>query len=630
GESERPREGHPRTDLRFFSGGGAWAVLGALIASIALFPALLAWKSIAGGALQPLHATVSQLWADAGYGLRPLGMHEVAPADPFSAVIAVIGSIAPTNPSRALVVLWVLALPLAVFGGWFAATRLTDRPLLRITAGVLWALAPSLLAALSQGRPAAVIAHLLLPWLLFAGAVAHRSWTAAGAASVLALAVLACAPSLAPAVVVLWVLAVVLTAALRPRGTARVVWTIVPAAVFAVPLVWRQLHSASGWALAADPGVPWAGPQVANTAHGRLLLASGLPTTDPGGWGGLLTSLHLADVTWWVPILLLPVVVAALLAPFTRRWLVGVLMLLTAILGIGTAMGAVAVSASSIDGHPVPVWVGGGLSLAWAGLTAAAVLTLDAGLLRSVPDSVRARRLRALRGAGALVVIAAVLVVSVPQLTAHLRGVSNIAEGKGSTLPAYVAAVGRDNPDTGTLVLNPLGEEELGARVVWGESETLGGQSTVWSTRTRLSAADRLVATLSTALVSSAIETSRSADPVRTLAAHGIGYVLLTRASDESAQTLALSAETVMNQRAGMDAVGQISGGTLWRITDAVTPRPAPTAGEDALARGIALAQILVVAAALLLAVPTVASVRRERRMPRVVGLPALSNGGAL
>ena len=630
GESEGPREGHPRTDLRFFSGGGAWAVLGALIVSIAMFPALLAWKSITGGALQPLHATVSRLWADAAYGLRPLGLHEVAPADPFSAVVAVIGSLAPTNPSRALVVLWVLALPLAVLGGWFAATRLTDRPLLRIAGGVLWALAPSLLAALSQGRPSAVIAHLLLPWLLFAGAVAHRSWSAAGAASVLVLAVLACAPSLAPAVVVLWVLAVVLTAILRPRGTTRVVWTIVPAAVFAVPLVWRQLHTASAWALAADPGVPWAGPQVADTLHGRLLLASGFPTADPGGWGRLLSSAHLGDATWWVPLLMLPVVAGAVLAPFTRRWLVGVLLLLIGVLGIGTAVCAVAVSAASVDGHTVPVWAGSGLSFAWAGLVAGAVLTLDAGLVRSVPDSRRARRLRALRGAGALVMIAAVLVVSAPQLTAHLRGASTVAEGSDSTLPAYVAAVGRDDPDTGTLVLNPLREERLGAGVVWGESETLGGQSTVWSTRTRLSAADRLVAELSTDLVSSAVDTSQATDPVRALAAHGIGYILLTRAADESAQTLALSAETVMNQRSGMDAVGQIAGGTLWRITDTVSPRAPQSAGEDALARGIVLAEILVVAAALLLAVPTVASVRRERRLPRVVGLPALSKGGAL
>jgi hypothetical protein len=179
------------------------------------------------------------------------------------------------------------------------------------------------------------------------------------------------------------------------------------------------------------------------------------------------------------------------------------------------------------------------------------------------------------------------------------------------------------------MVLTPLGSDQLGADVVWGESETLGGQSTVWSTRTHLSEADRLVAALSTDLVSSPVDASSSTDPVRQLAARGIGYVLLTRAADESAQALALSAETVMNQRAGMDAVGQISGGTLWRITATISPRAAETDSQEALAHTIALIQIIVVAAAILLAVPTAASLRQGRRMPRIVGLPAASKGGA-
>ncbi|KHK98913.1 glycosyl transferase [Microbacterium mangrovi] len=628
GESEGPVVGHPRTDLRFFSGGGAWAVLAALILSVAMFPALLAWRSLAGGALQPLSSTVSRLWADAAYGLRPLGLHEIAPADPFSAVVAVIGSVLPTDPSRALVVLWLLALPLAVLGGWFAMTRITDRPLLRISGGVAWALAPPFLAALSQGRPTAVILHLLLPWLLFAAAVAHRSWSAAGGASLLLVASLACAPSLAPAFAVLWVLAVVLTAVLRPAGTTRVVWTIVPAVVFAVPLVWRQLRTSSPWALVADPGVPWAGPQVGDSVHGRFLLATGFPTTDPGGWGLLLHELGLGTSTWWVPVLVLPVAVFAVLAPFTRRRLVGVILLVVAALGIGTAIAAVGIAAASVDGQVVRVWAGSGLSLAWAGGLGAALLTLDAGLVGSVPDSTRARRLRALRGAGALVMVAAILVVAVPQLTAHLRGVSSVTEGAPSTLPAYVAAAGRGDPDTGTLVIAPLGSDRLGTTVVWGESETIGGQSTVWSTRTRLSESDRLIATLSTDLVSSAVDKSRATDPVRALAAQGIGYVLLERPADESAQPLALSSTTVMNQRAGMDAVGEVSGGTLWRITETVTARAEPGMPVDALSRGIALAEIIVVAAALLLAVPTAESLRRTRREPRIVGLPAPSKGG--
>ena len=125
-----------RSELRFFVGGGAWAVLGALAVSAALFFPMLAWPVLGGGALAPLRATVVQLWQDAAWGERPLGLDAIGPADPFSAIIAVIGTLSPGDPSRALVVLWVLALPLAVLGGWFAPTRVTPPSPLRITPAV--------------------------------------------------------------------------------------------------------------------------------------------------------------------------------------------------------------------------------------------------------------------------------------------------------------------------------------------------------------------------------------------------------------------------------------------------------------------------------------------------------------
>ncbi|MFX7052312.1 hypothetical protein ABTH91_19955, partial [Acinetobacter baumannii] len=92
---------------------------------------------------------------------RPLGLDVVGPADPFSALLALIGSLSPAEPSRAIVVLWILALPLAVLGGWFAATRVTESSLLRITAAVAWALAPTFLAVIVEGRPAPLLLHLL-------------------------------------------------------------------------------------------------------------------------------------------------------------------------------------------------------------------------------------------------------------------------------------------------------------------------------------------------------------------------------------------------------------------------------------------------------------------------------------
>jgi hypothetical protein len=211
-------DGTARGELHFFSGGGAWIVLGALLVSVLAFLSCSRGRCSAGRPA-PLRATVGQLWADAASGARPLGWDTQGPADPFSAVVAVLGSLWPAAPSRVLVVVWVLAIPLSALGAWFAATRLTDNALARAVVAVGYALAPSLLDALASGRPTVVIAHLLLPWLLWTAVAAHRSWTAAGMGSVIAVAVLASAPSLAPALIVLWLVAIVLTAALG-RGEA--------------------------------------------------------------------------------------------------------------------------------------------------------------------------------------------------------------------------------------------------------------------------------------------------------------------------------------------------------------------------------------------------------------------------
>lgn len=593
-----------RGELRFFAGGGAWLVLAALVASVVAFPALLAWPVLGGGALQPLRAVVAQLWSDAAYGLRPLGLDTVGPADPFSAVVAVVGSLWPLEPSRTIVAIWILALPLAALGGWFAATRVTDRAVLRLAGGAVWALAPTFLASLVEGRPTAVLVHLLLPWLLYAGSVAHRSWVAAGAASVLFAAVVACAPSLAPALVLLWVVALALTIARRaPQGVAQLVWVVIPATVLSGPLVWHQLRHGDVWGLVADPGVPWPGPQVAPDAAGRALIAAGFPTSDPGGWNAFLQG----GPTWWVPLLTAPLAVLALLAPLSQRWAAGVVLLVVAASGIATGFAAAAIAVSFAESIPVSVWPGAGVSLAWLGALGGALVALDSGL---------APRLAVARSVAALAVVAAIALLSVPALTAFVRGESTLTSGPASTLPAYVAAEGRDDPDIGTLVLTPQSAGGVAAEVVWGGSETIGGQATIVSTATEATPADVELANLAVDLVGAS-----AVDAVAGVAAEGIGFVLLAptpQPETDSARAFRLSAETALDQRDGLDAVGVTPKGTLWRVTVPTAERPEASTGE--LGGWIAAAQLAVFAVALLLAVPTAAARRAAQRTPRVVG----------
>ncbi|MGZ0711427.1 glycosyltransferase (plasmid) [Coraliomargarita sp. W4R53] len=595
-----------RRDLRFFAGGGAWLVLATLATSIAAFPALLAWPVLGGGALQPLRATVSRLWADATYGQLSLGLNEIAPADPFASVIALLGSATPWEPSQAIVVLWIIALPLAALGGWFAATRVTERSVLRVTGGIVWAFAPTFLVALVDGRPTGVIVHLLLPWLFVAASVAHRSWAAAGAASLVLVGVLASAPSLAPALVLLWLSALVLVVVVRSgRGASRLIWMLVPTVVFFAPLIWHALMTGDGWVLLADPGVPWAGAQVTADASGRALLAAGIPTPDIAGWTEILPD----GASWWVPLLAVPLALLALVAPLSQRWAAGIMLLAVTALGIGTAFAAVGVSIIFDESMSIPLWTGTALSLAWLGALSGALVTLDAGI---------APRRGALRAGAAIILSVLIAALAVPSLTAMARGASNLDRGVESTLPAYIAAEGRDNPNVGTIVLTPQNEGGLSARYVWGGSETLGGQSTVISTRTEPTAQDRATGSLAADLVTSADNA-----PVLELAERGVSFVLLAPdGAEESpdARTMRLAATTALNQRDTLEAVGDTAKGSLWRVVPDVAQRVEPSAETQTMTALVAMSQLAIVAIALLLAIPTAATRRDARRTPRVVG----------
>ncbi len=217
-----------------------------------------------------------------------------------------------------------------------------------------------------------------------------------------------------------------------------------------------------------------------------------------------------------------------------------------------------------------------------------------------------------------LAVFVAIAVLGAPALTSMARGTALLSNGPASTLPAYVAAEGRENPDVGTIVLTPQNSTGVAAQVVWGGSETLGGQTTLLSTRTQASRQDEEVAELAADLVTSSAE-----DVVEDLGSRGIGFVLLAPAAEpesDAARSMRLSAATSLNQRDTLDSVGDTAKGSLWRVTADVEARPTADEQVHATARLIAIVQLVVIGVALLLALPTAASRRDARRTPRVVG----------
>lgn len=589
-----------RSDLRFFTGGGAWLVIASALAGTGLFFGLLAASAVEGGALLPLSAAVPDLWQHVGYGWRNLGLGFLGAADPFSAVLAVLGTLTFWNPSYSLVLVVLLALPLATLGGWFAATRLTERSGYRLAAAVLWTLAPTFLSALLAGNPIGIFVHLLLPWLFYTGCAAARSWGSAAVASILLAATLAASPSLAPALLVLWLLAL----ALSGRHSARVIWLVIPSAVLFAPLLWQQGFVGQNWVrLLADPGLPHL---VASPTGWELV--QGLPAGNPA-WESMTAALGLPGIPAYllVPVLLAPLAVMALLALFLPGGRRAAVLIAVALLGLGTALGAAHLLVTLTGSAAASAWPGSALSLYWLGLVGAAVVGFDS--------------LRRAAAVPALAIGILALVVGVPMAGALATGEGQISASNGRTLPAYVTAAASADPYLRTLILTPQPDGGISARVVGGVGDTLDNQSTLVATNTSVTPDDEAVATLAGNLVSQG-----GLDPSELLSQFDVQFVLLTPPAATLGESPTAAAEAMDSRAANsLDSnavfahVGPTDRGTLWRFEGETAP---PAAGDvmPLVSTLVLVGQALVFGFALLLAIPTASSRRAAEGRPRTIG----------
>jgi GT2 family glycosyltransferase len=574
----------------FFSGGGAAVTLVAAVVGVGLFWRLLGATAIAGGALLPLDSQVGTLWSRVVWGIRGIGIGLMGPSDPFVVVVALLGSLTPWDPSFSLVLLWLTALPFSALGAWWCATRFSERRWPPVLAALLWMLAPPLLSALSSGRPAAVLLHLLLPWLVLAAIEAAHSWSASAAAALLFAAVTACAPILAPALL----LCVVAWAFARPRGFARVIGIPIPAAALFAPLVVTQVVAGNPLGVLADPGASVAFP---DSSRWQLLL--GLPSSGADGWSALAVAIGLpAGLGTFAPALLLaPLAAVALLALFLPGSRRAIPAMIVALLGLLTAVASVQLSVASGGADLVSPWPGAGLSLYWIGLVGATVVALDAlGAARVV--------------VGIVVLLTAGAAVT-PLLAAPVLGTSQVVKSDGTLLPALVTAEGVAHPGIGTLVLDPQKDGSLSAVVDRGLGTTLDETSTLWSTRRSTDATGDALATLAGNL------SSRSGfDPKPGLAQFHVEFVLLPHA-DGAAGALRQRVAESLDATPDLTEVGETPVGTLWRASGYVST-PAPQLVVTRFALGILIGQAAVFGFVLLLAIPTT----RRRRVVTESALP--------
>lgn len=607
-----------RRSISFFSGGGAWVVLALLALSLVLLYPLLAWQSLAGGGALPLGESPLALWQSAFFSLPGAGVAPAVLQDPFVLVMAVLGTLTFWAPNTALILLWLLAIPLSGFGAWIAATRLSDKAAVRSLIAVMWALMPPLLTALNEGRVSAVIVHLLLPWLFYTASVALRSWASAAAASIIATFIVASAPSLLPVLIVVTLIALVFLAVTRnARGSLRLLWVPLPAILFFLPLAVSQLMVGNPWAILADPGpvVPWL---AAESPLSQLWQIFGVAANSPVELFGL----QIPDAAAWLPLLAFaPLFVFAGFALSSRRYVLSIGFWLVMLLGALGALLFPALRLSHVGADSAAVWFGPHSSVMVLGVLLAAAVGYDAWWQRNPLQRRTKRKLWRNVSAHSLAGLAVILVVvvSFPSMNQVLRGEAAVHAGTGSTLPAYVTASGSSNPNLGTLLIDPLSEDSLATSVVWGSTDTMISKPSKISTEQILNDGEVQQAHLLVDLIRSSLPGS-----VAQLSQEGIAFVLLRNDQggvNAANNELLLSAASALNANPALDAVGSTERGQLWRVAVPVVER-APLSGSDVtIVRMMWLLYGIFGLSVLLLALPTVDSVRRAQRMPRQIAL---------
>ncbi|WP_139199893.1 glycosyltransferase family 2 protein [Curtobacterium sp. MCBA15_008] len=597
-------EDAPIARASFLGDGGIWVVLAAAVLSVVTLYPLLGSPALTGGGLLPLSTDVARLWQNVGYGWHSIGTGFTGPSDPFAAIVAVLGSITFWSPSTSVVLVMLVAFPVAALGSWFAIRKVTTRTWVPAIGAALYTIAPTLVGAVTSGHLGAVIAHVLLPWLFLAVLEAHRSWAWASGASLLFAVVAASAPSLLPVLLVAWLVSLVV----GWRRAHRRVFIPVPAAVLFLPLVLAQVTRGNVLAVFADPGVP-----SATRAPSAFQLAIGQPVPDWSGW--LPTTAGMGTLTAILPVLMavlaLPIAAAAIGAMLGHRWAVAGACLVVALLGFATAFAATHVTVTGVGSTTTIIWPGSGLSVYWLAIVAAACIGIDV-LPRLAPVT------------GLVATVLAGVAVA-PAFAAFYLGNAVIQPTTGRVLSAYVNAEAQANPDVGTLVVEPQTDGSLAVALERGQGSTLDDQSTLDSTALTLSRSGAQLATLAGNLA------SRSGyDPEPALRELGVSFVLLDDVSDPSdtsddsrgssgsaAQDVHDRAAGAIGQNALFTSIGETTSGQLFHYEGDVDRTSTGSAGAHATHVLYLVVLGVVFGAAALLAVPT--APRRRRATSNVI-----------
>lgn len=140
------------------------ALLGVTVAAMGrLVVGVASGSPLVGQALVRADVTVGGLWRAATAGWIDGSLGAYGPSDPL--LLALLPGTAVLGRADVVVAVLLLGgIVLAGVGAWFAAGAASRSATVRLWAALAWAVAPTLLLAIDQGRVGAVLAHVLLPW----------------------------------------------------------------------------------------------------------------------------------------------------------------------------------------------------------------------------------------------------------------------------------------------------------------------------------------------------------------------------------------------------------------------------------------------------------------------------------
>jgi len=565
----------------FIAAGGLWIALAITAISFQFFPTNLA---AVGGGLLPLSDSWLSLFSRAGASFQPIGLGYFAPSDPFVWVLALLGATTFWAPSLSLALVLLFAKAIAFAGAWKVISLITSSNLARNIAALGFAFWPALSLAQQEARITAVIAQILLPWLVFTMARAAgigkqsfstQTWSWVAVSGLLFFAVAASAPSIIPVLL----LALALLIATHIRRIGYLIWIPLPAAaVFGPTVIYYLFQIFQPLALMADPGRPQTSGTV---SYWQQFL---------GGSNYGIELAQLGAVSSW---LAAPVAIFALLSLLTKRWLLATGLWLSALLIAGLS------------------WLVGNLSFAALGVGSAASTqefvngsgAAGLGLLGLLMAVLFAIFLSEFRLRKTVAVLSLVLSIA-PSTAVFALANPAVKYTDGRVVPSIVAAEAAAGSGLKLLLISPElrsdGEVVFGAEVVSGDGVQLEDVSLSYRFALNSIKQERAEDYQTLAQLVADLASANGADLNKIITLAEVGYVLVPDISSAISAQLAISLDSVEE----LETVGQTDFGRLWRVREPVAISAEDPSGSFwSITKGVQLAVLL---GFVLLALPSI------------------------